>query len=189
MLLLTISFFVFSCGQNDTKQKELELKERELALKEKELELKQKNNSSGKVSLTPTTATTKSNPNNAATSSNSNPPTEIAIIKEITTTKGKYPIVELSNKQIADEINAYISKQLFNKAYSQSDVKKFIEIEGWDKNNYANYAEVTTKVITNTPKKIVLAVGSCVSGAGLVCGLWIFTINPSTGKKSVKIES
>lgn len=29
-----------SCGQNDTKQKELELKERELALKEKELELK-----------------------------------------------------------------------------------------------------------------------------------------------------
>ena len=30
-----------SCGQNDTKQKELELKERELALKEKELTLKQ----------------------------------------------------------------------------------------------------------------------------------------------------
>jgi hypothetical protein len=41
IFILTISFFIMSCGQNDTKQKELELKERELALKEKELALKQ----------------------------------------------------------------------------------------------------------------------------------------------------
>ena len=38
-LLLTISLFIISCGQTDTKQKELELKERELAIKEKELEI------------------------------------------------------------------------------------------------------------------------------------------------------
>ncbi len=42
IFLLTISLFVMSCGQNDTKQKELELKEKELALKQKELELKEK---------------------------------------------------------------------------------------------------------------------------------------------------
>ena len=41
-LTLFISFLmIFSCGQSDTKQKELELKERELALKEKELDLKE----------------------------------------------------------------------------------------------------------------------------------------------------
>ena len=33
---------LLSCGQNDTKQKELELKEKELALKEKELNLREK---------------------------------------------------------------------------------------------------------------------------------------------------
>ena len=40
--VLTLSFLIVSCGQSDTKQKELELKERELALKEKELSLKEK---------------------------------------------------------------------------------------------------------------------------------------------------
>lgn len=40
IFILTISLFIMSCGQNDTKQRELELKERELALKEKELSLK-----------------------------------------------------------------------------------------------------------------------------------------------------
>lgn len=35
-------FILSSCGQNDNKQKELELKERELALNEKELALKEK---------------------------------------------------------------------------------------------------------------------------------------------------
>lgn len=42
ILILFITISLLSCGQNDTKQKELELKERELALKEKELELKDK---------------------------------------------------------------------------------------------------------------------------------------------------
>jgi len=42
IFLLTISLFIISCGQTDTKQKELELKEKELALKEKELDIKQK---------------------------------------------------------------------------------------------------------------------------------------------------
>jgi hypothetical protein len=41
IFLLVISVFLISCGQTDTKQKELELKEKELALKEKELQLKE----------------------------------------------------------------------------------------------------------------------------------------------------
>ncbi|MBL0202347.1 MAG: hypothetical protein IPP81_19980 [Chitinophagaceae bacterium] len=49
IFLLTISFFIMSCGQTDTKQKVLDLKEKEIALKEKELQnkadsLKSKNN-------------------------------------------------------------------------------------------------------------------------------------------------
>jgi len=42
IFLLTASLFLISCGQNETKQKELELKEKELALKERELVLKEK---------------------------------------------------------------------------------------------------------------------------------------------------
>ena len=42
IFILSISLFVISCGQSDTKQKELELKEKELALKQQELELKEK---------------------------------------------------------------------------------------------------------------------------------------------------
>lgn len=42
IFILTISLFIMSCGQADTKQKELELKEREIALKENEFELKEK---------------------------------------------------------------------------------------------------------------------------------------------------
>lgn len=41
ILIFCITILILSCGQNETKQKELELKERELALKEKELALKQ----------------------------------------------------------------------------------------------------------------------------------------------------
>ena len=40
---------LLSCGQSDTKQKELELKERELALKEKEIALKEKDSSNLKM--------------------------------------------------------------------------------------------------------------------------------------------
>ena len=40
--IIFVSVILASCGQNDNKQKELELKERELALKEKEFALKQK---------------------------------------------------------------------------------------------------------------------------------------------------
>lgn len=43
--LLAALLFMLSCGQTDTKQKELELKERELALKEKEFELRTKDSS------------------------------------------------------------------------------------------------------------------------------------------------
>ena len=39
-VILVASLFLGSCGQNNSKQKELELRERELALKEKELQLK-----------------------------------------------------------------------------------------------------------------------------------------------------
>ena len=54
IILLFAIMTLLSCGQNDTKQKELELKERELALKEKELQqkadsLKTHNNISGQT--------------------------------------------------------------------------------------------------------------------------------------------
>ena len=55
--ILTLAFLITSCGQNDTKQKELELKERELALKEKELALKQ--NDTAKTQTTPPVTETK----------------------------------------------------------------------------------------------------------------------------------
>ena len=42
IILFALVVTLFSCGQNSTKQKELELKEKELALKEKELQLKEK---------------------------------------------------------------------------------------------------------------------------------------------------
>ena len=44
ILLITVAA-LFSCGQNETKQKELEVKERELALKEKEFAAKQNDSS------------------------------------------------------------------------------------------------------------------------------------------------
>ncbi len=44
-LFLIFTFALLSCGQNETKQKELALKERELALKEKELVLREKDSS------------------------------------------------------------------------------------------------------------------------------------------------
>jgi hypothetical protein len=50
-----VSIMFLSCGQNDTKQKELELKERELALKEKEFALKQNDSSTNKTPVTTTT--------------------------------------------------------------------------------------------------------------------------------------
>ena len=41
LILLIAVATLFSCGQNDTKQKELELKEKELELRQKELNLKE----------------------------------------------------------------------------------------------------------------------------------------------------
>ena len=49
IFLLIVSLFFISCGQNETKQKELELKEKELALKERELKLKEKDTNSLKA--------------------------------------------------------------------------------------------------------------------------------------------
>jgi hypothetical protein len=50
MIFLLIASLVFtSCGQNETKQKELELKEKELPLKEQELNLKEKDKNSLKT--------------------------------------------------------------------------------------------------------------------------------------------
>lgn len=42
-VILFTSFTLFSCGSNNTKQKELELREREIAIKEKELVIKSQN--------------------------------------------------------------------------------------------------------------------------------------------------
>ena len=49
IFILSISLLLISCGQNETKQKELELKEKELALKEKELALKYNDTASAKM--------------------------------------------------------------------------------------------------------------------------------------------
>ena len=61
-LILTLSICILSCGQSDTKQKELELKERELALKEKEFALKQKDSSNYQINPATTVPVT-DNPN------------------------------------------------------------------------------------------------------------------------------
>lgn len=49
IFILTLTSLLLSCGQTDTKQKELELKERELALKEKEFAFKEKDTSNFKT--------------------------------------------------------------------------------------------------------------------------------------------
>ena len=54
IILLFAIATLFSCGQNDTKQKELELKEREIALKEKELTLKYNDSTSKKMLIVDT---------------------------------------------------------------------------------------------------------------------------------------
>lgn len=70
--ILTISLFIMSCGQNETKQKELELKERELALKEKEFALRDtaKNNKIKIDSLTNQTTIQKQTVNNVPLKAN-----------------------------------------------------------------------------------------------------------------------
>lgn len=50
--ICTLVLLFASCGQNDTKQKELELKERELAIREKELQLKGKDTAIAKTDST-----------------------------------------------------------------------------------------------------------------------------------------
>lgn len=57
ILIITLSILFFSCGQDENKQKELELKEKELALKQRELDLKEKeSNSDHKDSIAKTAA-------------------------------------------------------------------------------------------------------------------------------------
>ena len=51
---MAAAIFITSCGQSDTKQKELELEERELALKEKELALKEKDPTNTKTQIVDT---------------------------------------------------------------------------------------------------------------------------------------
>ncbi|MBL0202350.1 MAG: hypothetical protein IPP81_19995 [Chitinophagaceae bacterium] len=57
ILLFILPFLFLSCGQNETKQKELELKERELALKVKEFATKQNDSVSNKNASTTPIAT------------------------------------------------------------------------------------------------------------------------------------
>ena len=59
LITISLSIFILSCGQNDTKQKELELKERELALKEKEFALKQSDTATNKSVTTTSVITSK----------------------------------------------------------------------------------------------------------------------------------
>ncbi|MBL0202358.1 MAG: hypothetical protein IPP81_20035 [Chitinophagaceae bacterium] len=59
LLCLLVILFLYSCSQNETKQKELELKERELTLKEKEFALKQQDTVSKQSQTQTTEADTK----------------------------------------------------------------------------------------------------------------------------------
>ena len=69
LLITTIVSLIISCGQDDTKKKELELREREITLKEKEIKLKEKDTSIVKTSSVDTVKKTilqeikKSSPN------------------------------------------------------------------------------------------------------------------------------
>jgi len=68
------SVLIASCGQSDTKQKELELKERELALKEKELAMKEKDTTSNYAMTSNTTS-------NTPTINNDIPKPKVPIVK------------------------------------------------------------------------------------------------------------
>jgi len=69
ILIITLSILFFSCGQDENKQKELELKEKELALKQRELDLKEKESNipTSKDSITKT-ATNESTTTSTSTS-------------------------------------------------------------------------------------------------------------------------
>jgi len=58
IFILCIITLLLSCGQSDTKQKELELREREVALKEKELALKESDTTGNKTKTVTTSTTT-----------------------------------------------------------------------------------------------------------------------------------
>jgi hypothetical protein len=54
----TISFFIISCKQNNSKQKELEIRERELIMKEKEFSLKYSDSTQSENTITNTSIQT-----------------------------------------------------------------------------------------------------------------------------------
>jgi hypothetical protein len=105
----------------------------------------------------------------------------ITVVKEITTSKGKFPIIYLPNRNRSGVINSLIRKATFGKDYSTGDVKSMIEVQGWDKNNYANYTSIEYHIKTNTSSQLILDISSCVSGASEHCAIMEFTINPITG--------
>lgn len=68
LLIFILAITISSCGQNDSKQKELDLKERELALKEKELNLqKDSMKAANKISANDQTTNTNSQGNEPST--------------------------------------------------------------------------------------------------------------------------
>ena len=110
-----------------------------------------------------------------------------AVVKEITTSKGKFPVIDLPNRSQSDAINSYIVKEVFGKNYATADVKSMIENTGWDKDNYANYTSVEYHIKTNTSSQLILDIASCVAGASEHCAIVEFTFNPITGSKTARL--
>lgn len=111
-------------------------------------------------------------------------PVASAVINEITTSKGKFPIIDLPSKSQSAKINSYIVKEIFGKTYNTSNIRSMIEVTGWDESNYANFASIGYRVKRNTSSQLIIEISSCVRGAHENCSVCEFTINPITGHRA-----
>lgn len=175
-LLLLLTVASFSCRQNDTKQKELELKEKELALKEKELKTKENDNS---IITQPDSSKEKKFNN------------KTPIINPLKITKHNissiFPVIELSDMSRAEEINSYmISETMIKNEYRElvgvtvSNLKTSL-MSAFDGGIVFKY-----KVKLNTKEKIILRITweeSTDTGTNLHYYDFAFDLN--TGDKKV----
>ncbi len=153
ILILTLGIFFLSCGQNENKQKELELKERELALKEKEFALKQKDSSNIQNQAKPVT-TTPATDNSTITASHSDFKVFLEDFKKAILSDDKESVFQMTKIPFLDNnndgyYNAYHeesfrlksatskTKEEFLKNYTKIFTKEFIE--NIKKNNYRGW--------------------------------------------------
>ena len=115
VFLLTISLLLMSCGQNETKQKELELKERELNLKEKELKLK--------LNDTTTSSIKNSNANN---SEGNNLYANCEILNKWLSSIGVKATIDTTTlKKARLNVSNYVSAPNFKPAYYESGIERY----------------------------------------------------------------